>query len=608
MIPNGYYLAASQPKPERYDEVEIAELARQIREANEARFASGLGYLYNPLVTGQPLNYAHPGQPTIQQFFGGGRQQQQPQQPQQQQQQHAALDMSAAVVNGAAVTPATNGAGVTKPESNSQTDKEKAALLDEESKKGRFGWFDIEKTYLPYIYRYGTEKYTSVRMVERRLLNRYLQVLPPEVNSCTCIRSYYITDAESKLLNEINMKHQDCIYGKEAFTSKDLVVRLKDAKEFQKFLDLCHKKLVLKRSNASDRCGFFRINGESVVPYTVKEGTKYVPLFYFEGETDHLKLKSESVQGWDLAYLKFCCKVQGIRNELFSNEICSVVALEEIKGHFPAGTTFEDYWPAKGSIEALPNTRASAGAGNWTQKPAGQPAGKLGSAVQMQPNGIQSLNQLSALNQAAAAGYRMPGVNQLTASQLQQLASQQAMTNQQLQQLMRSGLLGNPQQQQQQAASRPQQQQQRQSSSASNGNKPFPTKLTQIKEFPIERSNQPPYKLQKALIDNKIVPCINVRPFVFHDLMMTLPDFVKHFFPDLPLEKAREMLQEILKVTLYKGNSGHQDILRQEGKCQVYDPAPLVLVKDIMTYMPQIKYMFSNLASEQPASKRQKVN
>ena len=53
--------------------------------------------------------------------------------------------------------------------------------------------------------------------------------------------------------------------------------------------------------------------------------------------------------------------------------------------------------------------------------------------------------------------------------------------------------------------------------------------------------------------------------------------------------------------------SGHQDILRQEGKSQLYDPAPLVLVKDIMTYMPQIKYMFSNLASAEPASKRQKV-
>merc|ERR1719510_1602156 len=138
-------------------------------------------------------------------------------------------------------------------------------------------------------------------------------------------------------------------------------------------------------------------------------------------------------------------------------------------------------------------------------------------------------------------------------------------------------------------------------------NKSFTDKLTQIKEFPVERSNQPAYKLQKALIDQKIVPCINVRPYVFHDLMMTLPDFVKHFFPDLPLEKSREMLQDILKVVLYKGNRGHQEILRAEGKCQVYDPVPLVLVKDIMSYMPQIKYMFSNMAATEPAAKRVRV-
>ena len=30
------------------------------------------------------------------------------------------------------------------------------------------------------------------------------------------------------------------------------------------------------------------------------------------------------VDGWDLAYLKFCCKVQGIRNELFANDVCKV--------------------------------------------------------------------------------------------------------------------------------------------------------------------------------------------------------------------------------------------------------------------------------------------
>lgn len=235
-------------------------------------------------------------------------------------------------MNGTAVSPTVNGAvAAVKPAEPAAPAKDLNGKppavdkpVDEESKKGRFGWFDIEKVFLPFIFRYTTEKYTSVRMVERKLLNRFLQVLPPEVNSCTCIRSYYITDSESKLLNEINLKHTDCSYGKEAFTSKDLVVRLKDAKEFHKFLDLCHKKLVLKKSNASDRCGFFRINGESVVPYTVKEGTKYVPLFYFEGETEHLKLKSEVVDGWDLAYLKFCCKVQGIRNELFANDVCKV--------------------------------------------------------------------------------------------------------------------------------------------------------------------------------------------------------------------------------------------------------------------------------------------
>jgi hypothetical protein len=231
----------------------------------------------------------------------------------------------------------------------------------------------------------------------------------------------------------------------------------------------------------------------------------------------------------------------------------------------------------------------------------------------MQPNGLQ---QYSALNAAAAAGYRLPNVNQLTPQQLQHLQLQAAqlrgaggsnaavaaaaasqMTSAQLQQLIQAGIIsgapgsaavaaaaaaaanqsvvaaamrGQPQlnfgaggrgnsavDMAAQLARQQQQQQQQQRAAAQQGgnNRTFPGKLTQIKEFPMERSNQPPYKLQKALIDQKIVPCINVRPYVFHDLMMTLPDFVKHFFPDLPLEKCREMLQEILKVVLYKGNT-----------------------------------------------------
>ena len=52
---------------------------------------------------------------------------------------------------------------------------------------------------------------TGVRMVERKLLIKFLQVLPPKVKSLTQIRGYYI---------------------------------INDAMEFYKFLDLCLKKLV----------------------------------------------------------------------------------------------------------------------------------------------------------------------------------------------------------------------------------------------------------------------------------------------------------------------------------------------------------------------------
>ena len=57
-------------------------------------------------------------------------------------------------------------------------------------------------------------------------------------------------------------------------------------------------------------------------------------------------------------------------------------------------------------------------------------------------------------------------------------------------------------------------------------------------------------------------------------------------------------------------------MLRNEKKCNRYDPVPLVLVKDIMNYMPQMKYMFNSMATtagsaagatSDPAAKRARV-
>ena len=72
----------------------------------------------------------------------------------------------------------------------------------------------------------------------------------------------------------------------------------------------------------------------------------------------------------------------------------------------------------------------------------------------------------------------------------------------------------------------------------------------------------------------------------------------------------KDSLERILTYLLISF-SGHQEILRAEGKCTQYDPVPLVLVKDIMNYMPQMKYMLANVASSgnsDPAAKRMKLS
>jgi hypothetical protein len=132
----------------------------------------------------------------------------------------------------------------------------------------------------------------------------FTNVLRPELSGCVSIQSYYVSEIEARLLNEINVKHCDCQYGRELFTVRDLIINLDDALELIQFLQTCRDKLVRKSCDPQDRCGFFRIGGESVVPYTVISGIKYVPLFYFEGETGNLDRRAIQITGWDLAYLK----------------------------------------------------------------------------------------------------------------------------------------------------------------------------------------------------------------------------------------------------------------------------------------------------------------
>lgn len=214
---------------------------------------------------------------------------------------------------------------------------------------GKFSFKLFEGYHIPFIIRVinGVKlQFVSVRMVETELLSKFLHSLHANMYSCTSVRSYFITDSEEKLLNNINKVHCDFHFGNAIFFArKDCIVLLEDAEEFYTFIDLCYKALLTNNDTGlREKCGFILINFESALPYSIKDGKKYIPLFCFE--TENLQYPTVQLENWNLAYLKFCFKVQGIINkEFFSNDSCTVISLDDIKNYYSKDTHFVEYWP-----------------------------------------------------------------------------------------------------------------------------------------------------------------------------------------------------------------------------------------------------------------------
>lgn len=191
---------------------------------------------------------------------------------------------------------------------------------------------------------------------------------------CACVRSYYVTHAEAQLLNDINFNHSNYQFGRVMFTERDLIVTLRDAEELLKFLDACYVRILKGDKDSLERFAFIRINRESAVPFTLHNNEKCLPLFYFEGEIDNLNLQARKLEGWDLAYLKFCCRIQGIKRELYDYDTCPVVSLREIENYFPPDTVFDCHWPSKvDTTPLLVRGRNQMPSGQWAKPPAAAP-------------------------------------------------------------------------------------------------------------------------------------------------------------------------------------------------------------------------------------------
>ena len=77
-------------------------------------------------------------------------------------------------------------------------------------------------------------------------------------------------------------------------------------------------------------------------------------------------------------------------------------------------------------------------------------------------------------------------------------------------------------------------------------------KLIAIPEPPTS-SNHIPYKMQKALVEGKLLPCINMKPYVYAELMVTLPDLIMNFFNNIPVQSCQRVMK-VLGIDLYKPN------------------------------------------------------
>ncbi|RWS15741.1 hypothetical protein B4U79_14037 [Dinothrombium tinctorium] len=211
-----------------------------------------------------------------------------------------------------------------------------ANAIDISSIKGIFGWDQVNDIPLPVILR-EDERLVPVRIVETKVIGNFSNSLPWTVFSCINIRSYYVTENEAKLLNDINSLHCDYYYGMEPFTAKDVVVCLPDVITLYNFLETSRDIFRHGLGKSSiDWLGFVNISGSHIVPYICKcvnsssGARKYVPMSLIQHRVLLVKVEKTEMSEWDASYLRMLCIYAGLEHlQIASND--SLCLLSDLK-------------------------------------------------------------------------------------------------------------------------------------------------------------------------------------------------------------------------------------------------------------------------------------
>lgn len=191
--------------------------------------------------------------------------------------------------------------------------------IDAPSYAGQFGWEKIgtEEFAVPVIVRNNSVRYSPVRIVEQEIIKKY-DLLPQTVFQVITLKSFFLTNIEAKLLNNINFNHCNLRYGELNFTSKDVIISAPDVRELSRFLNLSHHVFTNDLVEVNTKLGIIRLMLDPaqpsytlLVPYICKlypasEGAvRFVPDKLVSPYVKHTsKTVRSSPNDWDIMYLK----------------------------------------------------------------------------------------------------------------------------------------------------------------------------------------------------------------------------------------------------------------------------------------------------------------
>jgi len=91
--------------------------------------------------------------------------------------------------------------------------------------------------------------------------------------------------------------------------------------------------------------GYIKIEGEPI-PFVTINSKKYLPKFYFDSPDDW-SCNTLNINGDNVEYVKFLCKLQNIRKELYDTNEIEALSHDEVMSQLRPGTFVQSYWPTR---------------------------------------------------------------------------------------------------------------------------------------------------------------------------------------------------------------------------------------------------------------------